>query len=164
MDTLSFRQGFRTVKLLRDDAIEGEKEVEFRFLLNGKQLYLKGTNWVPADAFHSRDRERIPKILELVWDVGCNALRVWGGGVYEDDCFYDWCDEKGIFLWQDFMMACRAVSQNRAHENPAGGGSPGGGAPPAPSRQPVPVGRGTTSATRLPNGRPKASWIPRTTS
>ena len=106
VDTLSFRQGFRTVKLLRDDAIEGEKEAEFRFLLNGKQLYLKGTNWVPADAFHSRDRERIPKILELVLDVGCNALRVWGGGVYEDDCFYDWCDEKGIFLWQDFMMAC----------------------------------------------------------
>lgn len=56
--------------------------------------------------FHSKDRERIKDILDLVADCGCNAIRCWGGGVYEDDIFYDICDEYGIMVWQDFAMAC----------------------------------------------------------
>jgi len=106
VDTLCWKQGLRTIDLVRDDQITGEKEAEFCFVLNGKRIYIKGTNWVPADAFHSNDINRIPAILDLVWDIGCNALRVWGGGVYENDFFYDWCDEKGILIWHDFMMAC----------------------------------------------------------
>ena len=56
-------------------------------------MYVMGTNHVPADMFHSKDRERIPEILNLAADCGCNAIRCWGGGVYEDDMFYDICDE-----------------------------------------------------------------------
>ncbi|MBR5527711.1 MAG: glycoside hydrolase family 2, partial [Clostridia bacterium] len=55
---------------------------------------------------HSRDRERYAKALELCEDIGCNILRVWGGGVYEQEEFYDFCDRHGIMVWQDFMMAC----------------------------------------------------------
>lgn len=106
VDEQHWKQGLRTIDLVRDDQITGDREAEFCFVLNGKRIYIKGTNWVPADAFHSNDANRIPAILDLVWDVGCNAMRVWGGGVYESDYFYDWCDAKGILIWQDFMMAC----------------------------------------------------------
>ena len=106
VDAVSFRQGLRTTKLVYDDYISGDTEAEFSFVVNDKRIYIKGTNWVPADAFHSKDEERIPAILELVKDIGCNAMRIWGGGVYENDYFYDWCDENGIAIWHDFMMAC----------------------------------------------------------
>lgn len=106
VDVKRWKQGLRTIDLVREDQITGDKEAEFCFVLNGRRIYIKGTNWVPADAFHSNDMNRIPAILDLVWDAGCNAMRIWGGGVYENEYFYDWCDEKGILIWQDFMMAC----------------------------------------------------------
>lgn len=106
VDTIRWKQGLRTIDLVCEDQITGNHEAEFCFVLNGKRIYVKGTNWVPADAFHSNDANRIPRILDLVWDIGCNAMRIWGGGVYESDFFYNWCDEKGILIWQDFMMAC----------------------------------------------------------
>lgn len=100
------RQGLRTTQLKYDEYIKGDAEGEFCFIINGKRVYVKGTNWVPADAFHSNDENRIPAILDLVKDIGCNAMRIWGGGVYESDTFYNWCDENGVMIWQDFMMAC----------------------------------------------------------
>lgn len=105
-DALSFRQGLRTVRLVRDDMLDQRGQGRFCFVINGRSVFLMGTNWVPADAFHGSDAARIPKILPLITDIGCNALRVWGGGVYEPDGFYDWCDENGVVVWQDFMMAC----------------------------------------------------------
>ncbi len=110
-DEKVFRYGIRTVELIAGSVTTKEKRGRFDFFINGKMIYIKGTNWVPCDAFHSRDKERMPAILDLVWDCGCNALRVWGGGVYESDYFYDWCDERGIFVWQDFMMACAIYPQ-----------------------------------------------------
>jgi beta-mannosidase len=68
----------------------------------------KGSNWVPLDAFHSRDTERYGEALALVSDIGCNILRCWGGNVYEDTEFYDYCDRHGIMIWQDFGMACHS--------------------------------------------------------
>ena len=111
VDTMHFRQGLRTVELIRDDIREKHHAAAFSLRINGKPIFVKGTNWVPADAFHSRDAERIPQILPMVTDIGCNALRIWGGGVYENDYFYDWCDENGIIVWQDFMMACGVYPQ-----------------------------------------------------
>lgn len=111
VDTYTFKQGIRTTQLVYDEFIEGDKEAEFCFIINGKRVFIKGTNWVPADAFHSNDAKRIPEILNLVKDIGCNAMRIWGGGVYENDYFYDWCDENGIMLWHDFMMACGVYPQ-----------------------------------------------------
>ena len=111
VDEYVFKTGIRTIQLVRDDVTCAEKPGEFVFLLNGKRIFIKGTNWVPCDAFHSRDAERMPKIFDLVLDCGCNALRVWGGGVYESDAFYDLCDSNGVFVWQDIMMACAIYPQ-----------------------------------------------------
>lgn len=64
------------------------------------------------DAFHSRDAQRYEKALELAKDIGCNILRCWGGNVYEDSEFFDFCDRNGIMVWQDFAMACRIYPEN----------------------------------------------------
>ena len=97
--------GIRTVELSRKDIIEG-KENCFRFVINGQDIVCKGSNWVPQDAYHSRDIQRTPKAMELARDIGCNILRCWGGNVYESDEFFDYCDRYGIMVWQDFAMAC----------------------------------------------------------
>lgn len=99
VDRLSFDFGVRTVFLNREDK-------NFQFLVNGEKIFLMGTNFVPIDVFHSRDRERLPEVMDLFWESGCNSLRIWGGNVYEDDFLYEYCDRKGILIWQDFMMAC----------------------------------------------------------
>jgi beta-mannosidase len=67
---------------------------------------VRGTNWVPLDAFHSRDAGRLAEAMVLVDDLGCNMVRCWGGNVYESERFFDLCDEKGILVWQDFAFAC----------------------------------------------------------
>ena len=101
----STRFGIRTVKLERSDITDGKNGC-FRFLINGVEIMAKGSNWVPMDAFHSRDKDRYAGALELAKDIGCNILRAWGGNVYEDHEFFDFCDENGIMVWQDFAMAC----------------------------------------------------------
>ena len=78
----------------------------FVFYVNDEPIMIKGSNWVPLDAFHSRDAERVMRALELCDDLGCNMIRCWGGNVYEDHRFFDLCDEAGILVWQDFAFAC----------------------------------------------------------
>ena len=103
--------GLRSVTLERTDTTDG-KNGAFRFLVNDVEIMCKGSNWVPLDAFHSRDAERYDRALALVKDVGCNILRCWGGNVYEDHKFFDFCDRNGIMVWQDFAMACNTYPQN----------------------------------------------------
>ncbi|MHC4872342.1 MAG: glycosyl hydrolase 2 galactose-binding domain-containing protein [Planctomycetota bacterium] len=98
--------GIRTIEI-----DEGPRQKEgasrFRFIINGKPIYLKGSNWVPADIILPRaDSSRIKKLLELTVSGNQNYLRVWGGGVYEDKLFYQLCNEMGILVWQDFMFSC----------------------------------------------------------
>ncbi len=112
IDTLSFTHGIRTVKLNRTSITDAEGSGEFCFEVNGEKLFVLGTNWVPSDAYHSRDVERIPAMLELVDDIGCNMIRCWGGNVYENNLFYEICDRKGIMIWQDFSMACANYPQD----------------------------------------------------
>lgn len=100
-----FSFGIRDVILDRTDAENG-KDGKFRFLINGVEVMCKGSNWVPMDAFHCRDAERYEAALALAKDIGCNILRCWGGNVYEDHEFFDFCDRNGIMVWQDFAMAC----------------------------------------------------------
>jgi len=97
--------GLRSVALERTDVTDGESGY-FRFIINGEEIMCKGSNWVPMDAFHSRDAERYGKAIELAADSGCNILRCWGGNVYEDHKFFELCDRAGIMVWQDFAMAC----------------------------------------------------------
>lgn len=103
--------GVRTVKLVKSDVTDG-KNGQFCFHINNVPIMCKGSNWVPLDAFHSRDASRYAKAFELVKDIGCNILRCWGGNVYEQEEFYDFCDENGIMIWQDFSMACHAYPQS----------------------------------------------------
>ena len=78
----------------------------FLFRVNGVPVLVRGTNWVPLDAFHSRDAERLGRAFDLLDDLGCNMVRCWGGNVYESDAFFDLCDERGILVWQDMAFAC----------------------------------------------------------
>ncbi|MCJ7751196.1 MAG: hypothetical protein MUQ65_08895, partial [Armatimonadetes bacterium] len=79
----------------------------FQFAANGVPFFAKGANWIPADAFATRvTRERYEDLLKSAAEANMNMLRVWGGGIYEDDVFYDLCDELGICVWQDFMFSC----------------------------------------------------------
>ena len=67
----------------------------------------EGANWVPADSFVGTiEQERYEELLGAAQEANMNMLRVWGGGIYEHDAFYDLCDEKGLLVWQDFMFAC----------------------------------------------------------
>lgn len=95
----------RNIELERTALTDG-KNGYFRFKINGEEIMCKGTNWVPLDAFHSRDKERLLNALNLAKDCGCNTIRCWGGNVYEDHEFFDFCDESGIMVWQDFAFAC----------------------------------------------------------
>jgi beta-mannosidase len=81
----------------------------FEFHANGRPFFAKGANWIPADVFASRvTGERYAGLLRDAVRANMNMIRVWGGGVYEDDRFYDLCDEMGICVWQDFMFACES--------------------------------------------------------
>lgn len=114
-DSYTLELGVRTVKLLMTEcAADSENDGEFCFLINGKKVFLTGTNHVPLDAFPSRAAEHAPKMLEMLKDVGCNAVRIWGGGIYENDEFYRFCDRNGIVIWQDFAMGCAIYPQDRA--------------------------------------------------
>jgi len=96
--------GIRTIELVQETDSIGKS---FYFKLNGKPVFAKGANWVPADNFLPRltkqDYEKL--IKEAVWS-NFNMLRVWGGGIYESDEFYNLCDQNGIMVWQDFIFAC----------------------------------------------------------
>lgn len=107
----SCRTGFRTVELRKSDLLDAEGNGEFRFLVNGREVFIKGSNWVPLDAFHSRDAERLQDTLDLMVELNCNMIRCWGGNVYEDKPFFDFCDENGILVWQDFALACALYPQ-----------------------------------------------------
>lgn len=79
----------------------------FAFKVNGKEIFCRGANWIPADALPSRATPELTrKLLQAAVDANMNMIRVWGGGYYEQDWFYDLCDELGLMVWQDFQFSC----------------------------------------------------------
>lgn len=116
VDALSFAFGIRVVELERTSVTDKSGTGEFRFVVNGEPVFVLGTNWVPLDAYHSRDLARLPQAIAMVDDLGCNMIRCWGGNVYESDAFYDACDRSGILVWQDFAMACAIYPQDEAFQ------------------------------------------------
>lgn len=99
------RVGLRSVKLVMEPDKEGNRQ--FYFVLNGVPVFAKGTNYIPQDNFLTNvSPERYRKTLEDATAANMNMIRVWGGGIYENDLFYDLCDEMGLMVWQDFMFAC----------------------------------------------------------
>ena len=103
-DTGSLRLGLRTIELRQEQDEWGHT---FMFVVNNTPIFAKGANWVPADQFPSRvASDTYTNLISGAARCNMNMLRVWGGGIYEDDRFYDLCDEYGILVWQDFMFAC----------------------------------------------------------
>ena len=104
VDEVTARTGLRTLELRQQP---DESGTSFTFVINGVPVFAKGGNWIPADSFPSRiSKEKYRALIESVRDTNMNMLRVWGGGIYESDDFYDLCDQMGIMIWQDFMFGC----------------------------------------------------------
>ncbi len=114
LDELHKKVGIRSVKL---QLTENEKST-FRFIVNGRPLFLKGCNWIPADSFLPRvSDEKYRASLLKAKEANMNVIRVWGGGIYENDIFYELCDELGLLVWQDFMFACAAYPEHDSFLN-----------------------------------------------
>jgi len=106
LDRQETRLGLRRLRLVHE-AVRGEAGQSFLFEVNNAPIFGGGYNWIPADSLPTRvTPERYRAWLELAAEGHTAMLRVWGGGYYEDDVFYDLCDELGILVWQDFMFAC----------------------------------------------------------
>ncbi|KAI6651994.1 Beta-mannosidase [Oopsacas minuta] len=98
--------GFRKVELIQEK-YPGEEGLSFYFKINNLSIFIKGSNWIPADAFTGRvTAEQIDRILTSAVLSHQNMVRVWGGGIYQQDEFYQLCNRKGILVWQEFMFAC----------------------------------------------------------
>lgn len=103
-ETIRRQIGLRDLRLISQPDAAGRS---FAFHVNGRPVFARGANWVPADALHGRiTRENVRDLLQSAVDAQMNMIRVWGGGRYEPDWFYDLCDELGLMVWQDFMFAC----------------------------------------------------------
>ncbi len=113
VDTYALRTGIRTVELVRTSTTSENGEGDFCFKINGKRVFAMGTNWVPLDAFHANDVNRIDPAIDMAVDIGCNIIRLWGGNVYEHPHFFDRCDEEGILVWHDFGMGCAVYPQDK---------------------------------------------------
>ncbi|KAF8875633.1 glycoside hydrolase [Infundibulicybe gibba] len=110
VDELSHRIGFRDVQLIQEPLSQPDEYgtgSTFLFQVNGVRIFIGGSNWIPADNFlTTMTPARYRDWLTLLRDGNQNMVRLWGGGIYEPDVFYDICDELGILVWQDFQFAC----------------------------------------------------------
>jgi beta-mannosidase len=112
VDDRSKRTGLRTLELRQKPDEHG---ISFEFIVNGIPVFGRGANWIPADSFPTRvTKEKYKKLLTSLRDANMNMVRVWGGGIYEDDYYYDLADEMGLLVWQDFMFACSMYPGDRA--------------------------------------------------
>ncbi len=103
---LEHKIGLRNIRIVQEPDADGNGR-SFYVELNGKALFSKGANYIPNDVFLNRlTPEWYHRIVQAAADANMNMLRIWGGGFYEDDIFYNLCDEQGILVWQDFMFAC----------------------------------------------------------
>jgi len=106
LDSFARRIGFRSIEVDREGGA-------FTFLINGRRVFVKGANWIPDDHLMTRiTRERLERRVDQALNANMNLLRIWGGGIYETEDFYDVCDERGVMVWQDFLFACAAYAED----------------------------------------------------
>ncbi|MFF1833362.1 glycoside hydrolase family 2 protein [Streptomyces sp. NPDC058231] len=111
LDSWERKIGFRALEL---DRSADEHGSGFTLVVNGERIFARGVNWIPDDAFPSRiTAERYRTRLQQAADANIDLIRVWGGGIYEDDAFYGVCDELGLMVWQDFLFACSAYPEEQ---------------------------------------------------
>ena len=112
----TLRHGLRTVELVREKDSIGES---FAFKVNGEPCFMRGADWIPASSYPgtlntAEGSDVYYRLLHDAAEVNMNMIRVWGGGIYENDAFYNYCDELGLLVWQDFMFACNPYPGNKA--------------------------------------------------
>ncbi|UZR98358.1 beta-mannosidase [Chondrinema litorale] len=106
------RIGLRNIEIVREPDAVG---TTFYFKVNGQPVFMKGVNYIPQDVFLDRvTKDHYESVLNSAKEANMNMLRIWGGGIYEKDVFYDLCDEKGLLVWQDFMFACAMFPGDQA--------------------------------------------------
>ena len=104
LDQRDYKLGLRTIDLIQEPDEWGES---FKFAVNGVTIFAKGSNWIPTDSFPTRiTRQKLEKLVSDAVQVHQNMLRVWGGGFYESEDFYDLCDQYGILVWQEYIFSC----------------------------------------------------------
>ncbi|OBZ14978.1 beta-mannosidase [Bacillus sp. FJAT-27264] len=107
-----FQFGIRTIEL--DTSIIRGEERNFRLIVNGTPIFSKGGNWIPNDFIYARvPEEKYVTLIREAVEANFNMLRVWGGGLFERDIFYNLCDQNGLLVWQDFMLACSTYPDHR---------------------------------------------------
>ena len=103
------RIGFRSVTV---DMTPDEHGTPFTLVVNGRPVFVRGANWIPDDHLLTRvDRARYGRRIDQAVGANMNLLRIWGGGIYESEDFYELCDEAGVLVWQDFLLACSAYAE-----------------------------------------------------
>ena len=108
-ETVSRRIGLRKVEIVNTPDVDasGRRGARMAVKVNGRELFMKGANWIPCDAFESRQtQERYRDLLGSAAAANMNMIRLWGGGYYPEDAFYDICDELGLLVWHDHMFSC----------------------------------------------------------
>ena len=114
-DEKSLDIGLRTIEVCRTPDNDGTDGEEFAFAVNGIKIFAMGANYIPEDQLICRrSREKTEKLLTDCLAANYNMIRVWGGGIYPDDWFYEFCDRNGLLVWQDFMFACSVYNADRA--------------------------------------------------
>jgi beta-mannosidase len=112
LDRRTFKIGLRTVELRQEP---DEFGTSFTFVVNGVPIFAKGANWIPADSFPTCiSSEHLEHLIRSAAQAHMNMLRVWGGGFYEEERFYDLCDRYGILVWQDFIFSCSVYPDDEA--------------------------------------------------
>ena len=136
LDSWHRRVGFRTVAL---DTTPDEHGTAFALVVNGRPVFARGANWIPDDHLLTRHHPRSADAGGSTRPSTANAnlLRVWGGGIYETDDFYDVCDERGVMVWQDFLFACAAYPEEEPHCAPRSRPRPASNVDPADPPHPT---------------------------
>lgn len=112
LDRREFDFGFKRVRLLPNPGVAADL-LPWNFEVNGKRIYLKGWNWVPADSMYGAvSQNRYERLIRLAKDANVNLLRVWGGGLIETKAFYEICDRLGIMVWQEFILSSSGLDND----------------------------------------------------
>ncbi len=115
LETITKRIGLRTLTISQEKDLWGK---EFAFCVNGVKIFAMGGNYIPEDCIYSRITPEVQKyLLESCKRANFNCVRVWGGGYYPSDHFYDLCDEMGLIVWQDLMFACNVYDLTEEFED-----------------------------------------------
>lgn len=117
LDRSSRKVGLRTIALDQSPDPDEPSASFFRFVLNGVPIFAKGACWAPSTSFvGDLDPSAYERLIGQAVTANMNMIRIWGGGIYEPDLFYDLCDRKGVLVWQDFMFACAHYPEDDAFQ------------------------------------------------